>query len=365
MRIGLIAPPWVTVPPTGYGGTEAVIANLARGLVDRGHDVRLFTVGTSTSASTSGFLFPEPVQPLGQSILESAHVLAAYESLGDVDVIHDHTMLGPLLSRRAGQHTPPVVTTNHGPFTDVTRRILRHAAATAAVVAISADQASRAGEVPIAATIHHGIDLEEYRVGPGNGGHLVFVGRMSPDKGVHRAIRIARASGRPLRIIAKMREPEEYEYFKLAVRPLLCTKDEWPAELPAEERIEVMGSALGLINPISWPEPFGLVMAESLAVGTPVIAFPAGAAREIVEEGRTGFLREDERGASSAVDRLWELDRATCRASAESRFSVARMAADHERLYVSLLDRPRIPAPRRAARTVAALANASRVKLTP
>jgi glycosyltransferase involved in cell wall biosynthesis len=261
-------------------------------------------------------------------------------------VIHDHTVLGPLVAPRTRRRTPPVVTTVHGPFTRLTRPIFAQVARTAAVVAISRDQASRAREVPIAAIIHHGIDLDAYAPGPGGGDYLVFVGRMSPDKGVHRAVRIARAAGRPLRIIAKMREPAEREYFESAVRPLLDHRDEWPLELPPAERREVMGSARGLLNPITWPEPFGLVMAESLAVGTPVIAFLSGAAPEIVDDASTGFLVADEDAAACAVDRLGEIDRRACRAVAEERFGLARMARDYEALYASVASGGLVPAPR-------------------
>lgn len=345
MRIGVVAPPWIPVPPPAYGGTEAVIADLARALTDRGHDVHLFTVGASTCPVARDHLFAEPAEPLGDAISEAAHVLAAHEALTGMDVIHDHTVLGPLLASRTGRRTTPVVTTVHGPFTALTRRIFAAVSRRAAVVAISRDQASRAGTVPVAATIHHGIDLDAYRPGPGGGDHLVFVGRMSPDKGVHRAVRIARAAGRPLRIIAKMHEPSEREYFESAVRPLLDRRDEWPLELAPAERRAVIGSALGLVNPITWPEPFGLVMAESLAVGTPVIAFPSGAAPEIVDDGCTGFLVADEDAAARAVDRLDEIDRRRCRVVAEERFGMARMARDYEALYASVASGGLVPVP--------------------
>ena len=348
MRIGLIAPPWIPVPPPAYGGTEAVIANLARGLSERGHEVTLFTVGASTSPVRRAHLFDDPVAPIGQSVPEAAHVLAAYEELRHVDVIHDHTLLGPLLASRAGLAGPPVVTTNHGPFTELTRPIFQAMTArNVAVVAISEDQASRAGRVRVAAVIHHGIDLDTYRPGPGGGEHLAFVGRMSPDKGVAEAVRIAHAVGRPLRIVSKMRESEELEYCQAVGRPLLSGAEDEVAALGLEERLEVVGTAYGLLNPIAWPEPFGLVMVEAMAAGTPVLARPEGAAPEIVTVGRTGFLFGDLPQAVSAVDRVPEIDREECRADAELRFSLQRMAADHERLYERVLGAARFP-PQRA-----------------
>lgn len=335
LRIGLIAPPWIPVPPPAYGGTEAVIADLARGLTERGHHVELFTVGASSCPVSRGHLFETPIEPFGQSVPEAAHVLAAYEALHHVDIIHDHTVLGPLVAPRAGG--PPVVTTNHGPFTPLTRRIFEEIARRAAVVAISHDHASRAGDVPITAVIHHGVDLDTYRLGPGNHDHLVFVGRMSPDKGVAAAVRIAHAAGRPLRIVSKMREPEEVEYFRTSVRPLLSRAEDDVAELATAERVELVGQSAGLVNPIAWPEPFGLVMIEALATGTPVVARPMGAAPEIVTPGRTGFLADLETDAVAAVRRLDTIDRATCRSEVSRRFSLQRMAADHEDLYRRVL----------------------------
>jgi glycosyltransferase involved in cell wall biosynthesis len=365
MRIGLIAPPWIPVPPPAYGGTEAVVDNLARALTARGHDVVLFTVGASTCPVGRQQLFDEPVTPIGQSVPEAAHVLAAYDALHDVDLIHDHTILGPLLAQRSRMPTPPVVTTNHGTFTSMTIPIFREIARTAAVVAISADQASRSSDVPIAAVIHHGVDLDVYRPGECVGDHIVFIGRMSPAKGVDRAVQIARAAGRPLQIVTKMREAEELDYYQECVRPMLSVDDPEPEELPLLERITVLQSAAALVNPISWPEPFGLVMAESLATGTPVVATPVGSAPEIVTDRVTGFLCESDELAAEAVRVVETIDRHACRADAERRFSLDRMAADHERLYRQVLEHPprdsagRDPAGRAPAQRPGALASAA------
>ena len=336
MRVGLIAPPWVAVPPPGYGGTEAVVDNLARGLVELGHRVELFTIGESTCPVERRFLFDEAVEPMGQTVPEAAHVHGAYESLSDVDVIHDHTVLGPLLAGRTGVARAPVVTTNHGPFTEVTRRIFAEVARTATVIAISHDQARRA-HLPVAAVIHHGIDLTSYHWGPGGGGYLAFVGRMSPEKGVDTAVTAARAAGRPLRIATKVREPEEAQYFEEVVRPLLTADVELELEVPVEERVELLRHADALLNPIAWDEPFGLVMAESLACGTPVLATPRGAAPEIVRPGRTGFLCRDTECLVAAVGSVGSLSRQACRADMEDRFSIERMARDHVALYEQVL----------------------------
>jgi glycosyltransferase involved in cell wall biosynthesis len=339
MRIGLIAPPWVPVPPPAYGGTELVIDNLARGLKELGHDVRLFTVGDSTCPVPTEYLYREPVAPIGVSIAESAHVLAAYEALADVDLIQDHTLLGPLVSGIAGMRRPPVVTTNHGPFTNETRRIWARISRHASIICISHSQARASGEVPVSAVIHHGIDLDVHQAGPGGGDYVMFIGRMSADKGVHHAVRIAREAGMPLIMATKMRENAEVAYFNAQVRPLLQSEDQLPTEMPLRRRLSLLRGATALLNPIIWREPFGLVMAEALASATPVLAFPNGAAPEIVDHGQTGFLCRNEADMVQAVGQVGKIDRDACRAAAEKRFSLQRMARDHERFYRSVLER--------------------------
>jgi glycosyltransferase involved in cell wall biosynthesis len=352
MRIGLIAPPWVPVPPPAYGGTEVVIDNLARGLQELGHDVRLFTVGESQCPVPIDFLYPNAIAPIGVTVPETAHVLAAYESLADMDVIHDHTFLGPLISGLRGMRRPPVVHTNHGPFNGETQPVLAAIAQHATIVAISHSQARQAqeyGGAQVADVIHHGIDLDLYKPGPGGGGYLMFIGRMSPDKGVHHAVRVAKKAGKQLVLSTKMREDKEIDYFEAEVRPLLDPDDEMPSEIPLGRRIELLRGAEAMLNPITWREPFGLVMAEALACATPVLAFANGAAPEIVDRGRTGYLCRDETEMISAIDRVGEIDRDQCRDAAERRFSLQRMARDHERLYRRIVEREsgfirRIPA---------------------
>src|SRR5215469_772989 len=352
MRIGLIVPPWVPVPPPAYGGTEVVIDNLARGLQELGHEVRLFTVGESQCQVPIDFLYPKSIAPIGVTVPETAHVLAAYESLADMDVIHDHTFLGPLISGLRGMRRPPVAVTNHGPFNGETQPIFCEVAKHASILAISHSQASQAeqfGGVEIGDVIHHGIDLDLYRAGPGGGGYLMFIGRMSPDKGVHHAVRVAKKAGKQLMMSTKMREDNEVAYFEAEVKPLLDPGDEMPSEMPLERRIELLQGADALLNPITWREPFGLVMTEALACATPVLAFSNGAATEIVENGKTGYLCRDEEEMIRAVDRVAEIDRDRCREAAERRFSLQKMAREHERFYRRLLEREsrfirRIPA---------------------
>jgi glycosyltransferase involved in cell wall biosynthesis len=337
MRIGLIAPPWVAVPPPAYGGTEAVVDRLARGCTLAGHEVILFTLGESTSPVTRLWRYEHAVEPMENSLLELAHVLSAYDALADVDLIHDHTLLGPVvaLSRR---RRPPVVSTIHSPFTPDTRTAHRASAGRVPLICISHDQRAAAPEIPVAAVIHHGIDVEDFPPGDGSGGYLVFLGRMSPDKGAHRAIAVARAAGVPLKIAAKMREKAERRYFKAEIEPLLGGGVEFVGEVDARGRLDLLRGARALLNPIQWPEPFGLVMIEALACATPVIAQAIGSCPEIVDEGRTGFLCQDEDEMVAAVGRLGEIQRADCRETASRRFSTQRMVAEHLELYRTVVD---------------------------
>jgi glycosyltransferase involved in cell wall biosynthesis len=343
MRIGLIAAPWIQVPPPRYGGSEAVIDNLARGLRDAGHDVELFTVGDSTCDVTKSWIFPETVAPIQDSMLESIHVEAAYRAFHDVDVIHDHTIIGPLFGSQHAAPGVPVVTTMHGPFSPTAKQLYSRLPRRVSLISISHPQRATAADIPVEAVIPHGIDTEKYYVGPGGGGYAVFVGRMDPGKGIHRAIEVTRRAGMPLIMMCKMREDNEIAYYNDVIKPLMGSDTELLVEPDESLRIEIVGKAEALVFPIQWAEPFGLVMAEALACGTPVIASPHGAATEIVEPGVTGFLHEEIDDLVAALERVREIDRGACRRQLERRFSMKRMVDDHIRLYRRLIDRASVP----------------------
>jgi glycosyltransferase involved in cell wall biosynthesis len=226
-----------------------------------------------------------------------------------------------------------VVTTNHGPFNAELIDHYRVLAERISVIAISHHQASTATDVPVAAVIHHGVGLDDFPVGPGGGGYALFLGRMHPGKAPHVAARIAREAGFPLRIAAKMSEPAERAYFESMVRPLLGEDVTFIGEVDRQAKLELLAGADCLLNPIAWPEPFGMVMIEALACGTPVITTPFGAAPEIVEDGVVGYVRADEAGLVSAITRVHEIDRGACRRIVEERFSVEVMVAKHVAVY--------------------------------
>lgn len=338
MRIGLIAPPWLQVPPPRYGGTEVVVDGLARGLAAAGHDILLAAPAGSTCPVP---LVPDMPAPSFDSAAtwsaanELYHVARAYHALADVDLVHDHTVAGPFFRYRPA--SLPVVTTNHGPFSSRLGELYRFLGPDVAMVAISHRQAADAAGVRIARVIHHGIDVDAVPVGNGAGGYAAFLGRMSPDKGPREALLIARRAGVRLLMSARIQGREEQEYFDSQVAPLLGPEVEFLGELSAAEKYQLMGGAAAFLNPIQWPEPFGLVMIEALATGTPVVGTGSGAAPEIVDDGVTGYLRTGVDELAQALTLAPGLDRKACRRAAERRFSIGRMVADHVSLYEEIL----------------------------
>jgi glycosyltransferase involved in cell wall biosynthesis len=336
MRIGLIAPPWVAVPPPLYGGTELVVDELARGLAGAGHDVVLFTTGDSRCPVRREWLF-EHAQPakIGDAGVELRHVEAAYEALAGCDIVHDHTMVGPAQAYR--YPGLPVVTTCHGPLTPDAASWYARLGDRVAIVAISHAQRAQAPDLRVAQVIHHGIDPTRFRVGRGDGGYVVFLGRMAPEKGADRAIMAARAAGVRLVLAGKVWAAAERRYFDAEVRPLLGDDAVFVGEVGGTAKNTLLGGAGALLNPIRWAEPFGLVMIEAFACGTPVLTFPEGAAIEIVDHGLTGLICDDESDMAAAIGRVPELARDACRGAVETRFSAARMVREHVALYQHLL----------------------------
>jgi glycosyltransferase involved in cell wall biosynthesis len=349
MRIGLIGGPWIPVPPPAYGGIERVVDGLARGFAAAGHEVVLAVPSDSECPlpRVPEMRASEPAA-LGTTISELSHVIRAYRGMGGMDLIHDHTAAGPLYMHRPS--SVPVVTTIHGPLTPSALDVYRAIGRNASIIAISRDQVSHAPDVPVARVIHHGLDLSTVPRGTGQGGYVCFVGRMCPDKGVMEAIAIARKAGIPLRIAAKMRELEEVRYYREVVAPQLGSNEEFMGEIGDAEKYMLMGEAVAFLNPIQWSEPFGLVMIEALATGTPILGTPIGSAPEVVEHGTTGYLASLEE-LPALLPRAAELSRAACRASIEERFSAERMVADHLELFAQILQQ-RLPVTVSGPRTV-------------
>ncbi len=336
LRIALIAPPWTPVPPPYYGGIEQMVHLLAVGLQGAGHEVLLFTTGDSRTEVPRRWVLPEAEgRKIGQSVPEVRHVLHAYRVVRGFDVVHDHTLVGPLYARQFPELR--VVTTIHNYLDEPLRDIYAEMARTTTIVGISQDQARGAPELPIARVIHHGVDPTGFPYRCWSGDYCLFLGRLDRDKGAHRAIEAARQAGARLLLAGKMRSEQEVEYFETEVKPRLDDMVQYVGEVDHAHKLELLAGARCLLFPIQWREPFGLVVVEALACGTPVVAFPRGAVPELVENGRTGFLCEDEEGMARAIDFVDDLDRAACRAAVEQRFSAERMVADHLELFECLM----------------------------
>jgi glycosyltransferase involved in cell wall biosynthesis len=298
----------------------------------------LFTTGDSTCPVERRFLLPEAEgNRIGANVPELRHVMAAYDDdlVRAADIVHDHTVFGPVY----GQQFDDVrlVTTIHGPFVEELVDIYGRIAKRVPVIAVSHAQRKPAPQVPIARVIHHGVDVNEFPVGTGSGGYALFLGRMAADKGAHTAITVARKAQVPLLMAGKMREPAEFEYFETQVEPLLGDDARYLGEVPHDHKVQLLADARAVLFPIRWNEPFGLVMIEALACGTPVLAFPEGAAPEVIEDGRTGFLCHDEAAMAEALGRIDTIDRKACRAAVEGYFSTERMVREHLDLFESII----------------------------
>jgi glycosyltransferase involved in cell wall biosynthesis len=272
---------------------------------------------------------------IGYGLDELRQSVFAFAAMGDMDIIHDHTLAGPLYRHRPGRM--PIVATAHLPLSAENHDIYQAMAADTAIIAISHDQANSAPGITVRRIIHHGIDTQSVPLGAGDGGYASFLGRMDPGKGLPEAIETARLAQIPLRIAAKMYSAEEHEYYSAVIAPLLGPDVEYLGELNAVDKFVLLGGSVALLNPIQWSEPFGMAMIEALATGTPVIATPRGSAPEIVSEGVTGYLRAEPPELAHALLAASTLDRAECRRAAETYFSAERMVAEHLALYEELL----------------------------
>ena len=299
LRVAVVAPPWFTIPPDGYGGIEAMVHWLVEGLVARGHQVTLIGAGDCrTSAVRFLQTYEEPpVALMGTPFPEIVHALQADEHLQelDVDVVHDHSMGGPLTARA---RRIPTVLTAHGPVTGELGECYRLLSRHHPMVAISEAQRAMGPHLPWAGTVYNAIPVDEYPFETEKDDFVLFLGRISPEKAPDLAIKAARAAGRRIVVAAKCNEPAEHAYFEQRVRPLLGPDAEWYGHATTEEKKKLLARASALVFPIQWDEPFGIVMVEAMACGTPVVALRAGSVPELVVDGLTGYIC-DRRGRAA------------------------------------------------------------------
>jgi glycosyltransferase involved in cell wall biosynthesis len=333
LRIAQVAPLYESVPPALYGGTERIVSYLTEELVDLGHDVTLFASGDSVSCA-------RVIAPCAQALRLSgvvdplpyhfAMLEAVYRRAHEFDIVHFHLdYLHYAATRRVGL---PNVTTLHGRLDLPDLVPLYGEFSEIPIVSISRAQRAPLPDAGWIGTVYHGLPPDLHALGPG-GDYLVFLGRVSPEKGLDRAIEIAARAGLPLKVAAKIDRWDE-AYFADHLRPLLAQGGvEFLGEVGETDKGELLRHARALVFPIDWPEPFGLVMIEAMACGTPVIAYRRGAVPEVVDDGVTGFIVDSIEEAVRGVERLSELPRLAIRENFEERFTSARMARDYVDLY--------------------------------
>jgi glycosyltransferase involved in cell wall biosynthesis len=336
MRIAVLSPAWFPVPPSGYGGIEWIVALLADGLVDAGHDVTLFASGDSRTKAKLMYVYEEaPSQWIGRSFWELRHALACYTNADEFDVVNDHTGISGIVLSALVE--TPVVHTVHGPLDGEPGELYEQLAGLVPnlhLISLSLNQRRPKPELPWLANCPNALDLSVYPCKPHTGDYLLFLGRMSTDKGCHRAIAVAMERELPLKIAGKMQEPKEQEYFAEFVEPHLGIHGiEYLGEVSHGTKVELLQDARATLFPIDWEEPFGLVMIESMACGTPVIATNRGAVPEVIDHGRSGIIVETYREMAAALEAADALDPLECRRYVEERFSPERMVEAYVRAY--------------------------------
>lgn len=350
LRIAMLAPPWISIPPPGYGGVESVVGALTEALVRRGHEVTLFCAPGSESTARVvellGFSHPDEIE---RSLYEADHVARAFEQIdaglgGErFDLVHDHCGFTALAM--ADRLRTPLVHTLHGPFTPSTAAFYARHGHKAALIAISRAQLAGAppGLAPLA-VIANPIALDQWPLGEEKDDYLLWIGRMTPGKGPHRAIEAARLAGRKL-VLAGIVQPPDRDFFEREVAPRIDGEAvRFVGEVSGALKRSLFSRASGLLMPIRWEEPFGMVMIEALACGTPVIAFAEGAAPELIVSGKTGFLVEDEAAMAAAVPHLARIAPEDCRAWVVEHCDVGSVASSYERAYRMVAGRPAIAA---------------------
>ena len=349
MRVAIVAPLYESVPPRLYGGTERVVSYLTEEIVAQGHEVTLYASADSRTRARLRPMAPGGLRldpgcrdPLAYHLVMLDHV---FDAARDFDIVHFH--LDYMQLPFARRLPVPSLTTMHSRLDLPELQMVHRRFSDLPLVSISNAQRRAMAWANWLATVHHGLPAHLLPFSPRAGSYLAFLGRISPEKRPDRAIRLARALGIPLKIAAKI-EKLDLPYFEEVIRPLLAGPGvEFVGEIGEADKARFLGEALALLFPIDWPEPFGLVMIEAMACGTPVLAWRCGSVPEIMVNGVTGFVVDDERAAVAALRRMPDLDRAACRRVFEERFSAQRMARDYLSVYRRLLE----PAEEKASST--------------
>lgn len=347
MKIALLAPPYLSVPPKAYGGTEKIVSLLADGLVKRGHDVTLFATGDSQTQAKLISIFPKELGNSGLSkgsaLMPLLHYRQCFQRANEFDIIHNHAQYLPMFLSEYVK--TPVVHTMHGSFypgeVPQEKRKILEVFKNQRFVSISDNQRGGFPDLNYVGTVYNGLDVEEYTyVEKPRGDFLLWVGRITEKKGPSIAIDVSKEAGVPL-VIAAAIDPVDMPYFEKEIKPQIDSKKvTFVGELTQKTLDELYGNALCTLFPISWHEPFGLVMIESMVCGTPVVAYNIGSVSEVIENGKTGYIVTEEGGIPGLVHAVREsknIQRGDCRASVVEKFSKEAMVAGYEAVYQKIL----------------------------
>ena len=355
LKIAQVSPLWYPVPPKGYGGTELIVSKLTEGLIEKGHDVTLFASGNSKTKAKLVPVIKKSLRELGVPYLHDSYnilnLINAFSRQKEFDILHTHIDLyDPVF--RAFSKTPTVATL-HNPFWPLSREqkgewydyqgrvLIYNRFPQLPYVAISNKYKNLCpAKINFVKTIYHGINVEDFKFNQKPENCFVWLGRISQVKGIDIVVRLARKLGFRLLIAGSIVNPEAESFFKKEIKPYLSQKIKFLGELKSDkEKSEFLGKGKALIYPLQWEEPFGIVMIEAMACGTPVIAFNRGSAEEIIKDKKTGFLVSNLKGMEMAIKRINEIKRKECRERVENNFSFEKMVKNYENLYYEIIER--------------------------
>lgn len=341
MRIAQIAPIIERIPPKKYGGIERVVYYLTEELVKKGHDVTLFASGNSLTSAKLVSVFPKSLREArlkdiyGPNLLTLYNLGVAYSRAYKFDIIHDHTE--PIGTPLANISSTPTVMTLHGAIIPENKKLFE-TLNRPYYVSISKAQRKPAPKLHYIGNVYNGIDSANYPFSNSHEGYLLFVGRISMEKGVHHAITVAQYLNLPLIIAAKLDDVDK-PYYQEYIEPYLSDQIKWIGEVTEAERNKLMSKALCFLHPVIWPEPFGLSMIEAMACGCPVVAFSTGSIPEVVVNGKTGYIVKEINSMVTAVDNINKINRQECRDYARTKFNATRMADEYEKIYLKILSK--------------------------